>query len=139
MPNESLAVMTAAYTPAATALIVLAVLYIVQLLVIDVAGIRTGHVPGTPVGGTHDDPMFRAARAHANTNENFALFIAALMGAILLGADATWVNRLAWGFIAARAVHMLAYWIDQRLLRSAAFALGLATTIGLVVTALLAL
>ena len=138
MPSESLALMTGAYAPALTALLVLAILYIVQLLVVDVAGIRGGHVPGTPIEASHDNPMFRAARAHANTNENFALFIATLLGAVLFAADATWVNRLAWTFVGARAVHMLAYWFDIRLVRSAAFVVGLAAIVGLVVVALAA-
>ena len=62
----------------------------------------------------------------------------ALLGGILLAADATWVNRLAWTFVGARGVHMLAYWFDVRMVRSAAFTIGLAATVGLVVAALAA-
>lgn len=138
MPKESIAVLAGAYGPAAVALVVLAILYVIQLLVVDVAGMRTGHVPGVPVEGSHGNALFRAARAHANTNENFALFTAALLGAILLGADATWVNRLAWAFVGTRALHMVAYWADLRALRSTAFAVGLAATVGLIVVALAA-
>jgi len=127
------------YTPALASLAALAFLYVLQLLVIDLAGMRIGHTPGMPIEGSHDHPMFRAARAHANTNENFALFIAACLGAVLLGADPLWTNRLAMAFVAARAVHMIAYWGDVRLVRSGAFTVGLAATIGLIIAAARAL
>jgi hypothetical protein len=46
---------------------------LVQLIVLDVAGIRVGHVLGTTVTGTIAFPPARCV--HANTNETLAAFI----------------------------------------------------------------
>jgi uncharacterized MAPEG superfamily protein len=121
------------YTSALHALVMLAVLFLVQLLVADVAGLTSKHTPGTPVVGGHDDFLFRAVRAHANTNESLAAFILAAFAAIALAVDPVWVGRLVWGFVIARALHMAAYYADLRNLRSGAFALGLGCMIALIV------
>ena len=43
---------------------------LIQILVADVAAIKAQHIPGYPVKPGHDSFLFRAARAHANTNES---------------------------------------------------------------------
>ena len=121
------------YTSALNALVLLAVLSLVQLLVADVAGLRSKHTPGTAVRGGHDDFLFRAVRAHANTNESLAAFVLAAFAAIALAVDPVWVGRLVWGFVLARVLHMAAYYADQRNLRSGAFVVGLVCMIGLIV------
>jgi uncharacterized MAPEG superfamily protein len=121
------------YTSALQGLVLPAVLFLVQLLVADVAGMRSKHTPGTPVVGGHDDFLFRAVRAHANTNESLAAFILAAFAAIALAVDPVWVGRLVWGFALARGLHMAAYYADQRNLRSGAFVVGLVCMIGLIV------
>ena len=127
-----------AYTSVFTAFAAVGVLFVVQLLVADVAGIRAKHEPGTAVVGDHDDFLFRAVRAHANTNESLAAFVMIALAAAALGADPVWTGRLAWAFAACRAVHMGAYYADLRTLRSAAFALGLLCIVALLAAALLA-
>ena len=49
-------------------------LLVVQLLVVDVVGLRRAHPPGTPIEPDQNDFLFRATRAHANTNESIAAF-----------------------------------------------------------------
>ena len=131
-PIEAASRVFDAYHGSLLALTALCCLYIVQLLVVDVAGIKHRHTPGTPVTADPGDPLFRASRAHANTNENFALFSAALLAAIMIGVQPVWVDRLSWAFVFARVIHSLAYWADVRWLRSAAFVLGLVATVGLI-------
>jgi uncharacterized MAPEG superfamily protein len=106
----------------------IATLFLLQTAVADAAAIRAGHIPGTTVTGGHDQFLFRATRAHANTNENLTFFLLVSLTAMLAGADPWWSGVLAWGFAASRLVHMLAYYGDLRPLRSTAFAVGLAST-----------
>ena len=96
-------------------------LLLVQLIVLDIAGIRTGHVPGAAVAGDHGDFFFRASRAHANTNESLAAFALLALFGILHNASPGWFNLAAVVFVGARTAHMLCYYADQRTLRSAAF------------------
>jgi uncharacterized MAPEG superfamily protein len=123
------------YASTLTGLVCLAGLYMVQALVADVVGIRAGHVPGMPVTSGHGDLLFRATRAQANTNENLPIFLLLSVSAILLGANATWTNRLVWIFVGGRAAHMVAYYADLRLLRSAMFTVATVALIGLLVVA----
>ena len=53
----------------------LATLAFIQILVSDVIGIRSRHIPGTPTVHDHSDRHFRAIRVVANTNESIAVFI----------------------------------------------------------------
>ncbi|WP_370306316.1 MAPEG family protein [Sinimarinibacterium flocculans] len=101
------------------------VLILVQMLVADVAGIRARHVPGAPVPTDHGLFLFRAVRAHANTNESVAAFVLLSLFGIFNGADAQWLGILAWTYVGGRVAHMLCYYADQRLLRSLAFAIAL--------------
>ena len=124
------------YASTLTAYVCLGGLYLLQALVADVVGIRGGHVPGMPITTGHDDLLFRATRAQANTNENLPTFMLLSVAAVLLGASATWTNRLVWAFVLARAAHMLAYYADLRPVRSAFFAVSTAALSGLLVVAL---
>jgi uncharacterized MAPEG superfamily protein len=128
-----------AYHGLVAAYAAVATLVLVQVLVSDAALVRAGHVPGTPVTGAHESFLFRATRAHANTNENLALFILASLAAMLAGASPRWCAILAWGFAASRLAHMTAYYADLRMLRSAAFGAGLLCTVGLLTLAIVAL
>jgi uncharacterized MAPEG superfamily protein len=122
-----------------TAYVALAALFLVQTLVLDVTAIRARQVPGMPVAGGHDSLLFRATRAHANTNENFPIFLVLTLAAMFLGASPWWTNGWAAVFVASRLVHMLAYYLDLRLLRSAAFGIGLTALFGLLACAGMAL
>ena len=113
--------------------------FLIQTLVADLAAVRAHHTPGMPVASGHDDFLFRATRAHANSNESLAAFVVLSLAAMLLGASPGWTNGLAWGFALARVGHMIAYYADQRLLRGIAFAVGFGCLVGLVVVGLIAL
>jgi uncharacterized MAPEG superfamily protein len=123
----------APYAPTIVALGAMAALLLLQLLVADVAGIAAGHVPGTPVEARHDLFLFRANRAHANTNETIAAFILLSVFGIFAGASPSWQNGLAWTFVLARASHMLCYYGDLRLLRSASFGIAVIALVGMLV------
>jgi uncharacterized MAPEG superfamily protein len=114
----------------------LGILFLAQTLVADAAAIRAGHVPGTPVTGGHDDFLFRATRAHANTNENLAAFVALSLAAVFLRADPWWTNALAATFALSRLAHMLTYYLDLRSARSASFVVGLLCLVGLAIATL---
>jgi len=127
------------YGSALTACVLLGALYLVQAMVADVVGIRTGHVPGMPITSGHGDLLFRTTRAQANTNENLPIFLLLSVSAMLLGAGVVWTNRLVWTFVLARAAHMLAYYADLRLLRSTIFTVSTVALIGLLVVCINAL
>ena len=102
-----------------------AALFLIQLLVLDLAGIKSRHVPGTPVQADHANFLFRASRAHANTNESIGAFVILAVVAILSSASAAWANNCAWLYVAGRVGHMLCYYADLRLARSVSFAVSL--------------
>lgn len=124
------------YQPLLGANVLLALLVVIQFAVADVVGIRKRHVPGMPVATGHDDLLFRATRAHANTLEQLGLYVLLVLTVVLLGADPAWSARAAWLFVIARAVHMACYYADLRLARSIAFAIGQAGLVGLLVLAI---
>ncbi|MEN8720122.1 MAG: MAPEG family protein [Oceanococcaceae bacterium] len=99
-------------------------LFLVQLLVADLAGIRAGHKPGNaiPADGRF---LFRASRAHANLNESFSAFIALVIFGVAIGASATGLNAGAGLYLLGRVAHMLCYYAGWHLLRSVAFGVSL--------------
>jgi uncharacterized MAPEG superfamily protein len=108
-------------------------LLLVQLIVVDVAGIRAGHAPGTAVTGDHSSFLFRVTRAHANTNESIAVFILLGLFGVLHGAAPGWLNLCAIVYVAARVAHMLCYYADLKLARSASFAVAFLALLGMLV------
>ncbi len=129
----------AAYHDAVVGLFALAVLFLFQFGVADVAGIRAKHVPGTPVTGGHDSFLFRATRAHANSYENLGLFLLLVLVCVLAGAGAKWVCNWIWVFVAARTAYMVCYYADLRTLRSVMFGIGGLAQLGLLGCAFLAI
>jgi uncharacterized MAPEG superfamily protein len=113
-------------------------LLLVQLLVLDVAGLQARHRPGAPVEPDHGNFLFRASRAHANTNESIAAFILLGLFGVLSAAPAGWLNTLSWVYILARIAHMLCYYANVQLLRSLSFGVGLAALFGMLVVGVLA-
>jgi uncharacterized MAPEG superfamily protein len=77
----------------------------------------------------------RAQGAHTNSLEALTYFTPAVILAHLTHADADWCARLAVAFVAFRILHGLAYLGDRPPLRTAFFALGLLSSIGLFVLA----
>ncbi len=118
---------------------VLAALMLVQLLVVDMTGIRAKHVPGMPVEGGHDNFLFRAVRAHGNSNESLPTFLLITIFALAIGAHPGALNTLVMVFVCARAGHMLCYYLDWRIARSISFGVGLIAMAGLLVAGVLAI
>lgn len=129
----------APYAPTVFAMLATAALFLVQLLVLDLAGIKARHVPGTPVQADHASFLFRASRTHANTNESVAAFILLTVVAIFTSASPTWTNACAWLYVGGRLGHMLCYYADLRAARSVAFAVGLIALLSLLVVIFAAL
>jgi uncharacterized MAPEG superfamily protein len=129
----------APYSLTAYAMLATATLLLIQLLVLDLAGIKARHIPGTPVQPDHSSFLFRATRTHANTNESVAAFVLLAVVAIFTAASPAWVNACAWLYVAGRLGHMLCYYADLRLVRSVAFAVSLMALFSLLVVVLVAL
>lgn len=122
-----------AYHSALVACVVLAALILAQVLVADVALIRSKHVPGMPVADGHGVFRFRAVRALGNTNETLGLFLLLLALAIAFAAEPRWVNALTWSYVAGRAGHMAFYYARLGLARSVSFAVSLGAQAALLV------
>ena len=100
-------------------------LVLFQLIVADLAAIRAKHKAGTPIPPDFSRFYFRAARAHANTNESVAVFIALAVGGVFFAASPFWLGIFSWAYIGCRVAHMTAYYGNKRLARSTAFGLSL--------------
>lgn len=116
------------------AAVAIGILLIVQLLIADFAGIRAGHKAGTPIAPDSSNFLFRAARAHANTNESISAFALFALVGVLSGTDPLWLGSLAWFYVAARIAHMMSYYANRKLPRSSAFALSLIALGGMFTT-----
>lgn len=119
------------YAPTILAMGATGALLLVQLLVLDFAGIAARHRPGAPIEPDPATFIFRAYRAHANTNESIAAFILLALLGMLSGAAPGWLNAMAWVYVAARLAHMLCYYADIRRPRSASFAVSIAALFGM--------
>jgi len=119
------------YHATIAALIAAGLLVLLQLIVADIAAIRARHTAGTPVPADFSRFYFRASRAHANTNESVAAFIAFALAGLFLSANALWLGILSWSYIACRVAHMLAYYANWKTARSTAFGLSLLALLGM--------
>lgn len=126
------------YAPMVHALLATAALFMVQLLVLDLAGIKAKHKPGMPVAADHANFLFRASRAHGNTNESVAAFILLTLVAIFTAAPPAWANGCAGLYVAGRLGHMLCYYADVRLGRSIAFGVSLVALLALLAVCIVA-
>jgi uncharacterized MAPEG superfamily protein len=116
---------------------VIALLMHMQVLVLDVLGLRAKHVPGTPVEANHGSPIFRASRTVANTNETIAVFILALMFCVLAQATPFHTVYAAWGFVVSRILYAICYYSNLKLLRSVVFGISLLFLFALLVIGML--
>lgn len=124
------------YAPTIWAMGALTALLLIQILVVDVASIKGKHPPGMPVAADHKDFLFRAVRAHANTNESIAGFVLLALFGVLSAASPAWLNGLAWVYVIGRLGHMLCYYADLKLLRSTSFSIALAALVAMLVAGL---
>ena len=109
------------YMPAIASFGIIGGLLLVQLVIADIIGIVNKQPPGTPIPADHSTLLFRAHRAHANTNESVAAFLALTLFAIAVSAPPFWLNTLCLAYIAGRVGHMLCYYANLKILRSIFF------------------
>ena len=113
------------------------VLLFIQILIADLTAIKQKHTPGYPIAPNHQDFLFRAARAHANTNESIAIFCLFAFFAVLSSAEPALLNGSAVLYFAGRLGHMFAYYAQVSLVRSVAFGVSLAGLAGMFVAGLI--
>ncbi len=109
----------------------LALLMLVQMTVADVIGIRAKQIPGTPPEQNHENPLFRASRTVANTNESIGVYLVVILFCIFSGADATYTGYLSWTFVIGRVIYAVCYYTNQQTLRSTVFGISLLALVGL--------
>ena len=119
------------YMPTIYAMGSTGLLMLIQLLVADLAGLKSHHKPGTPVAPDTESFIFRATRSHANTNESVAIFILLAVSGLLSSVPPQWLNVMASVYVASRAVHMLCYYANQAMFRTIAFGISLAALFGM--------
>lgn len=127
------------YHATLAAMIAIGALMLLQLIVADLAAIRAKHKAGTPIPPDFSKFYFRAARAHANTNESVAVFLALTVAGLFAAASPYWLGLFAWAYVACRVAHMVAYYANQKLARSTSFGLSLLMLLGLLVVSASAL
>ncbi len=113
------------YSVAVSAVGVMALLLLIQVLVVDVVGLRSRHMPGSSIEANHDDLLFRVTRTVANSNESVAVFILAVLFCILSGASPDYSGYAAAGYVAARVAYAACYYSNLQTLRSVVFGLSL--------------
>lgn len=117
---------------------IMGALLLLQVLVSDAVSISLKHPPGVPVAPDPASLLFRAHRAHANTNETLAGFVVLALFALGTGADPVWLNRCCALYAASRFAHMLCYYGNWKLMRSVSFGISLVALGGILVVAALA-
>ena len=124
------------YQLSLTAMAAVGALMLVQLLVVDVVGIKRRHTPGSPVPADHGDLLFRVTRTVANMNESIAVFLILLLYCVLSGADASYTGIAAWVYFGSRVAYAGCYFADVRVMRSVFFGVSLLALVGLLVVGL---
>lgn len=99
--------------------------FFLQLIVVDIIGLKTKHTPGHPIPADHNNSLFRASRALSNSNESAAIFILFVCFAILSSANPEWLNISAVVYLVGRIAHMLFYYSNIKLCRSISFGVSL--------------
>jgi uncharacterized MAPEG superfamily protein len=110
-----------AYQSAVAALGAAVLLMFVQLIAADVIGIKNKHIPGSTIPSNHNLLLFRASRVVANTNESIGIFVLAFLFSVMSGAAAHIVAYSAWGFVFARLIYAVFYYLNLKILRSISF------------------
>ena len=110
---------------------------LIQILIADVAAIKEQHTPGYPVKPDHTSFLFRAARAHANTNESIAVFVLFLLFGVFSASSALYLNAFSSIYLVSRIAHMCFYYGNFKLARSISFPLSLIGLIGMFITGLM--
>ena len=114
-------------------------LLLVQILIADLVAIKQKHTPGYPVDPNHESFLFRATRAHSNTNETIAVFVLFALFGMLSGANAFYLNTFSMIYLIGRLAHMIFYYANLKLARSISFPVSLIGLIGMFVAGVLTL
>ena len=112
---------------------------LVQLLIADIVAIKHKHTPGYPIEPDHDSFLFRAARAHSNTNESIAIFVLFVVLGVFSGADPDYLNAFAVVYLIGRLAHMVFYYLNIKVARSLSFPVSLIGLVGMFVAGIGAL
>ena len=107
--------------------------FLFQLIVADVVALLRKHIPGHPIVADHSDFLFRSVRVHANTNESIGVYILIMLFGILSSASPYWLSVFSLVYLIGRIAHMLFYYGNLKLLRSASFVLSLVGLCGMLV------
>ncbi len=99
--------------------------FLLQLIIVDLVGIKTKHTTGHPITADHDNFLFRASRTISNSNESVSIFILLVAFSILSSANPQWLNISAIVYLVGRITHMLFYYFNLKLCRSISFAVSL--------------
>jgi uncharacterized MAPEG superfamily protein len=113
-------------------------LLLIQIIVADIAAIKGQHTPGYPIKPDHKSFLFRAARAHANTNESIVILALFILFGVLSSANAFYLNTFSVVYFVGRVAHMGFYYGNLKLARSISFPLSLIGLVGMFITGLVA-
>ncbi len=116
---------------------IIGLISLVQLLIADIAAIKAKHKPGFPIDADYGSFLFRATRAHANTNESIFIFISFAVFGIFSHAHPGWLNAFALAYIAGRVSHMICYYANIHLVRSIAFGVSLIGLTGMLISSII--
>jgi len=112
----------------------LALILIIQLLIADVIGILSKHLPGSLVEANHSSLLFRATRVVANTNESLAIFVLASAFCVLTSAPPFAAGLSAWVYVISRFLYALCYYANLQIMRSVIFGISLLSLAALLIT-----
>lgn len=112
-------------------------LLLIQIIIADILAIKTKHTPGYPISPNHNNFLFRAARAHNNTNESIAIFALFTLFGILSESNPSYLNAFSVVYFVSRFMHMICYYANFKLARSISFPLSLAGLMGMFISGLI--
>lgn len=121
------------YQATVIALGALAVLMFIQVLILDLVGIRARHKPGYPISADHGSFLFRASRVVQNSNESIAVFLLAVLFCILSGGDVFYAACGAWTYVLSRLLYAVFYYLNIQLARSIVFGVSLVAIAALII------
>jgi uncharacterized MAPEG superfamily protein len=111
----------------------LAALMFIQILILDVVGIRAKHRPGYPIPADHGSFHFRASRVVQNSNESIAVFLLATLFCVLSDGDVFYVACGAWMYVVSRFLYAVFYYLNIQLARSVVFGVSLVAIATLII------
>jgi uncharacterized MAPEG superfamily protein len=111
--------------------------FLIQLIVVDLIGIKAKHRPGFPIKANYNDIHFRADRAFSNSNESVSIYILLVLFSILSFADPDRLNMSCACYLIGRIGHMVCYYLNLGLFRSISFGVSLVGLIGVFIAGII--